>query len=210
MASQSALHRWLVVFGFVAVGALPQSAFAQPAPVEVDVLLSLTGSAGFSGQEIKKTVDLFEANVNAHGGIAGRPLKFLVHDDQTSTQLDVQLINDSISHKRAVVIGPMLSGLCSAVAPLASAGPLTYCLSPSISPPPGSYVFSNGPQQADFIATMLRYFRDRGIKRIAAITTTDGTGQDADKALAARFGDADNQRVGLERVLTPPHIWTAR
>jgi branched-chain amino acid transport system substrate-binding protein len=180
--------------------ALPPAAFAQPAPVEVDVLISLTGGAGFAGQEVKKSVDLFEANVNAHGGIAGRPLHFIVHDDQTSTQLDVQLMNDITARKRAVVIGPMLAGLCSAVAPLASAGPLDYCLSPSISPPPGSYVFSNGPQQGDLIATMLRYFRDRGIKRIAAITTTDGTGQDADKALAAHFGDADNQRAGLQLV----------
>lgn len=171
------------------------------APVELDVVLPLTGAAGFAGQDEKRAMEAFELNVNAHGGIAGRPLQIIYHDDQTNARVDVQLMTEIMTRKPAVVVGPAISGLCSAVGPLmANTGPVDYCISPSISPAKGSFVFSNGPQQSDLIATQIRYFRDRGITKIAAITSTDGTGQDADRALDAEFANADNQRAGVQLI----------
>jgi branched-chain amino acid transport system substrate-binding protein len=194
-------HRFLGSLAAAALafslGVVPAAGPAQEGPVDVDVIISLTGPGGFAGQANQKSLAVYEADVNAHGGIRGRPLHLVFHDDQTSPQLVVQLMNGIIARHPAVVVGPAFAALCNAVAPMVASGPVDYCLSPSIYPPKGSYVFSNGPSQADLIGAMVRYFRDRGIKRIAAITTTDATGQDADKALNDEFVTAENKRAGL-------------
>lgn len=185
------------IVAVASAGVLPSATRAQEPPLEIDVLISLTGPGGFAGQQNAKSLAVFEADVNARGGIRGRPLKLVIHDDQTSPQLVVQLMNGVMAKKPAVVIGPAFAALCNAVAPMVANGPVDYCLSPSIYPAKGSYVFSNGPSQADLIATEVRYFRDRGIKRIAAITTTDATGQDADKAIVEELGSPENKRAGV-------------
>ena len=181
----------------LSLGAVPAAVSAQEGPVDLDVIISLTGPGGFAGQANRKSLAVYEADVNAHGGIRGRPLRLVFHDDQTSPQLVVQLMNGIIARHPAVVVGPAFAALCNAVAPMVANGPVDYCLSPTIYPPKGSYVFSNGPSQADLIGAMVHYFRDRGIKRIAAITTTDATGQDADKAINGEFATAENKRAGL-------------
>ena len=181
----------------VALGFVPAAVPAQEGPVDLDVVISLTGPGGFAGQANRKSLGVYEASVNANGGIRGRPLHLVFHDDQTSPALVVQLMNTIIARHPAVVVGPAFAALCNAVAPMVSAGPVDYCLSPSIYPPKGSYVFSNGPSQAALIGAIVRYFRDRGIKRVAAITTTDATGQDADKAIEDEFASDDSKRAGL-------------
>ena len=181
----------------LSLGAAPAALPAQEGPVDLDVIISLTGPVGFAGQANQKSLAVFESDVNAHGGIRGRPLHLVFHDDQTSPQLVVQLMNGIIARHPAVVVGPAFAALCNAVAPMVANGPVDYCLSPSIYPPKGSYVFSNGPSQADLIGAIVHYFRDRGIKRIAAITTTDATGQDADKAINDELATADSKRAGL-------------
>jgi branched-chain amino acid transport system substrate-binding protein len=66
------------------------------------------------------------------------------------------------------------------MAPLFENGPVMYCLSPAIYPPKGSYIIAANVSTKDDMIAYLRYFRDKGWKRIARITTTDASGQDAD------------------------------
>jgi branched-chain amino acid transport system substrate-binding protein len=198
------LGRFLAWVGAVAVivsaALVPRAVPAQEAPFDLDVMLSLTGSGAFGGLTNQKSQVVFEQLVNAQGGIRGRPLHLVFHDDQTSPQLAVQLMTSIMNRHPAVVIGPAYAALCNAVAAMVPNGPVDYCLSPTIYPPKGSYVFSNGPSQADLIATMVRYYKDRGIKRVAVVTTTDATGQDADKAIAAAFALPEMKTAGVALV----------
>lgn len=189
---------WLLALALLfSAGGIPVGAFAQEPPFEIDVMISLTGPGGFGGVTNQKSMLVYMALVNAQGGIRGRPLKLVFHDDQTNPQLAVQLMNGIMARHPAVVVGPAYAALCNAVAAMVPTGPVDYCLSPSIYPPKGSYVFSNGPSQADLINTLIRYYRDRGIKRVAVITTTDATGQDADKAITAEFASPESKAAGL-------------
>jgi hypothetical protein len=80
----------LVVFALslVPIGHLS----AQPQPYEINAIVSLTGPAAFIGVSIAKTLGLVEAAANRHGGINGRPVKFVLADDQSSPQVTVQLL----------------------------------------------------------------------------------------------------------------------
>ncbi|HZT52257.1 MAG TPA: ABC transporter substrate-binding protein, partial [Stellaceae bacterium] len=106
-------------------------------------------------------------------------------DDQTSPQVAVQLVNEAIAKQPPVVFGSTISGICNAMSPLMQSGPVHWCYSPSIRPKPGGYTFTTQIASRDQQRALMTYFRARGWKRVAVITTTDASGQDAEKAITA-------------------------
>jgi branched-chain amino acid transport system substrate-binding protein len=182
MKTLAALLAGLALTGSLA---LPGSAAD---PYQFDVIAPMTGGGAFIGKGTADLVSVIEGVINKSGGIRGRPVKFVIHDDATSPQQDVQIINDIIAHKGIVVTGPDLVADCGAIAPLIkSAGPVVYCGSTGIHPDEGSYMFSCGVSTADTIAASVRYFHDRGFKKMAIMTSTDATGQDADRIIDGVF-----------------------
>ena len=164
-----------------ALAEMPQASTAAD-PYEIDAMLSLTGGGSFTGHDMSQSLAGLEDYVNRTGGIAGRPLKFNIHDDQTSPQVAVQIFNEIASKHPAVVIGPAIAATCAAVGPLVTSI-VAYCLSPSARPAPGAYVFSTSTASADQLLAIMRYFGARGINRIATLTSTDATGQDAERGI---------------------------
>lgn len=152
-------------------------------PFVIDVILPVTGPAAFLGKAQSNSLELLEQIVNKSGGVNGRPVKFTVHDDQTSPQTAVQLTNAVVASKAPVIIGSAMVAACNAMAPLAKDGPVMYCLSPAVHPPDGSYMFSSGFSTKDLLVAVMRYLRNRGWHRIATITSSDATGQDADRSI---------------------------
>jgi branched-chain amino acid transport system substrate-binding protein len=175
--------------------ALPAPA-AGETPYEISVIVSLTGAGAFLGLSQQKALTVFESSVNAHGGIKGRPLQFVFLDDQTSPQVAVQLANQVLTKRPAVVLGSSNAATCRAIAPLFANGPVNYCLIPAIHPPRG-YVFSASVDTRDMIATLVRYFRERGWTKIARVTTNDASGQDADDAFADALALTENKDVTI-------------
>jgi branched-chain amino acid transport system substrate-binding protein len=99
-------------------------------------------------------------------------------------------MNQLKSQSAPIVIGAALSALCKSIMPLvADAGPVLYCLTPAVVPAAGSYVFAVNAPSAFEEQTALRFLRERGLTRIAFITSTDASGAEADQnvALALRL-----------------------
>jgi branched-chain amino acid transport system substrate-binding protein len=191
------LLRTSVVAALLAALALPTATRAAgPAPYGIDVIVSVTGQGAFLGTSQEKALRAFQTSVNARGGIKGRPLRFTFFDDQSSPQVAVQLATQIIAKKPAVVLGTSIAATCRAIAPLFANGPVDYCLIPAIHPPRG-YVFSASVDTRDMIATLIRYFRERGWTKIARLTTNDASGQDADEAFAAAAALPENKDVTI-------------
>ena len=169
---------------------------AADGPFVIPVLLSLVGPFSPVGAPEGQTLPILESVINKSGGIKGRPVKFVVSDDQSNAQQTVLLFNQIAESKPAVVLGPGATNQCGAVAPIAAKnGPLLYCLSPGIHPDAGSYVFSSSVATSDTARVLVRYFRLHGWNRIAIITSTDGTGQDVEKQLDAILAMPENKDV---------------
>jgi branched-chain amino acid transport system substrate-binding protein len=167
---------------------LPTGAIAQDkTPYELNAILSVTGAGAFIGAPVAEALKIVEKDVNATGGIHGRPLKINELDDGSNPQVTLQLVSN-LPKSTAVFIGPMLTASCSAVVPLLLHGPVGYCSSPFLNPPAGSYMFVQGGKAPDFAVVALRYLKERGLHRIAMLNATDGTGQATDKALVDAFG----------------------
>src|ERR1700735_374498 len=111
-------------------------ATAQPAraadPYEINVILSLTGYVAFVGQTQLQSLKAMEAYVNKNGGIAGRPVSFVVADDQSNPQVTVALAPALIAKHVPIMLGPTGPDTCGAITPLAAqTGPLLYCVTPA-------------------------------------------------------------------------------
>ena len=166
-------------------------------PYDIQVILPLTGGGAFLGKGHRDSLDILAEIVNKSGGIKGRPLHFVYHDDESSPQVAVQLAGEILAQKPAVMLGSSLVAMCAAVAPLVKDGPVDYCLSPAYHPPKGSYVFSSSASAIDQTKAVMRYYRMKGWTKIATLNNTDATGQQNDKATDLVAALPENKDVKL-------------
>jgi branched-chain amino acid transport system substrate-binding protein len=171
---------------------------ADAEPFEIDVILSMTGPLTFLGKAEQETLAALEAKTNREGGIRGRPVRFVYHDDKTEPAVAIQLLNQILVKKPSIFLGSTSAASCLAMAPLlAAAGPVEYCLSPAIYPARGSYVFSASVSVRDCWIALIRYFRERGWKRLAVLSDTGLAGRDADANLVAVMDMPENKDAGI-------------
>lgn len=171
---------------------------ADTTPFELNVIAPMTGTGTFVGKEIVESLQVLEQFVNKQGGINGRPIKFVMYDDQTNPQIGVQLANEILAKKPSVILGSGIVAICSAVAALTAAnGPTQFCFSPGIHPAKGTYVFSSAVSTVDQMGAALNYFRLRGLTRIAIITSTDASGQDAENAFNEDLALPQNKALAV-------------
>ena len=189
-------HPILAGLALAALGtalAVPPAAAAEP--YQIQTILSLTGGASFLGKAEQHALQLLEKSANEQGGIQGRPVQFVFHDDQSSPQTAVQLASQIVAAKPAVEIGANLVAMCNAMVPLMRNGPVMYCLSPGIHPAAGSYAFTSSVSTVDLSRALLRFFRMKGWTRIALMTSNDASGQDAERGLDANLALPENKEI---------------
>ena len=172
-------------------------ALAQPAPLEINVILALTGPAAFIGKSELQSLQLLEGIVNKGGGIGGRPIKFVVVDDTSTAATTVQLTNGLIAKNVPVILGPTLTATCLSVGPLVKSGPIDYCFSPAIAPPAGSYQYSATASTHEDAIAIARYYREKGWTNFALMATTDASGQQFAAALDEALKLPENKSMVL-------------
>jgi len=177
----------------VALLVIPTPGRSAPEPVVIDTIVSLTGQGAFLGTSEAATLAAYEDRVNRAGGIAGRPIHFAVVDDQSSPQIAVQLTNTILAKHPAVVMGSSLVAACNAMAALMKDGPVHFCFSSGFHPAAGSYAFAYGVSTDELIAVTVKYFHERGWKKVAIITSTDASGQDGERGFDAALGTPENR-----------------
>jgi branched-chain amino acid transport system substrate-binding protein len=157
------------------------SAAVAQTTYDIPVVLSLSGPAAFLGKQEQQAIELKEKVLNQAGGIHGKPVRFVFHDDATSPQTSVQLTREVLQSKPKVVIGSTLTATCNAMAPLFESGPIMYCLSALVEPKPG-YVFTSSVSADSMAEAELRFARSRGWTRVGIVTSTDASGQQGDRS----------------------------
>jgi branched-chain amino acid transport system substrate-binding protein len=174
--------------------ALAAPAFA--APRNIDVILPLTGGAAFLGKAQQQSLLYLEAAITA-GSVKLDPVHFVFHDDQSSPQNAVQLATQIKAGNPPVILGSSVVAMCNAIAPLMKNGPVLFCFSPGIHPAPGSFVFTSGVDTRDLASSLIRYWRLKGITRVGLITSTDASGQDAERNIRAIFAEPENKDIAI-------------
>lgn len=115
----------LVAAAFLIVGC------GQKEPVRLGFIGGLTGRVADLGQDGRNGFQLAVEQVNAAGGIDGRPIEIVARDDAQDVGIARQAARELVAAKVAVIIGPMTSAMAPAV--LAEATPAGIpLLSPTV------------------------------------------------------------------------------
>jgi branched-chain amino acid transport system substrate-binding protein len=154
---------------------------AADEPYNFYAIVSLTGQSAFIGHANQVAMGAIEQMINRTGGIAGRPLHFIIEDDQSSPAVAVQLANQLFVKGVPAILGPDSAGTCVALLPMVSNGPIMYCMANAIHPPNGSYAFSANLSTKDYTAAGFRYLQAKGVRKLALLTSTDASGQDGEE-----------------------------
>ena len=194
--------RFALKFSAALATALALPAAAPPAHAadsfDIQVIMPLTGGGSFLGRGEQQSLELAEKVANAAGGIGGKQIHFVFHDDQTSPQVAVQLTNQVLAEHPSVLLGSSIVAMCSAMGPLVQAsGPVEYCLSPGIHPDKGSYVFTSSVSTLDLANAVIRYFRMKGWTKVALMFSTDASGQDAERGLKSVIDQPENKGITI-------------
>lgn len=174
---------------------------ADQGPVEMNAILPLTGPAALLGTKEAETLAVLEADVNKRGGIRGRPLKIVIQDDGSNPQVTVQLANGLIAKNVTAIVGSSVSAICRAVEPIVEkGGPVTYCLSPIVHPPNGSYMFSANVGNEAAVPVAVAYLKSRGWTKIALLMATDASGKDYEESFTAAVETPAGAGLGIVAV----------
>ncbi len=67
----------------LAAGAVPR-AFAQAKPIRIGLGMALTGGLAANGKAALMSMQMWQEEVNARGGVLGRPIELVYYDDQSN------------------------------------------------------------------------------------------------------------------------------
>jgi len=98
---------WSVV---VAAAAMSAAMAVSAQPVQVIGLVELSGAGATAGTNFNNGVKMAVKEINAAGGLAGKPIEYTAHDTQTNPGTAKALATKAIDQNAYVVIGPVFSG----------------------------------------------------------------------------------------------------
>jgi branched-chain amino acid transport system substrate-binding protein len=180
-----------------ATAVLAWSASALAAdPVRIGVALSQTGNLADSAAPYFKGLDLWREQANARGGLAGRPIEFVVYDDRSDPATAARLYEKLITDDKVNLV---ISSLGSATAATGSAVAEKHKMvmingggaAEAIQQRGFKYVFQTAARissYADGIVPMIDKYK---IKSIALVSRDYAAARDISKAIKEQIKDKD-------------------
>jgi len=101
--------------GLACAGSSAGAAPASGQPVTIGAILSITGIYAPLGEPERNALKLAERDINAHGGIDGRPLQIVIQDDEGKYDTAQQLATSFVGQHVAAIIGGSLTGSSQAI-----------------------------------------------------------------------------------------------
>jgi branched-chain amino acid transport system substrate-binding protein len=202
MKKRNGVNVRTALVAFICAIVVAASSFARAgavdAPLELQVILPLTGSNSFVGNGQRSALEVLQNLVNRGGGINGRSVRFAIHDSQSSPQIAVQLTQQYVTGQTAMFIGDSSLASCGAIAAqVAENGPVHFCLSPGLVTKPEGFSFAPGHPSSQIAGGVVTYLRARGVRRVALLVGTDATGLQMDAYFTKAFGEPHNSDLSL-------------
>lgn len=152
--------------------ALAQQAAGEP--LLIGVSGPLTGPAAQYGAQWKKGFDLALEEVNAKGGVKGRPLKVVFEDSQNDPRQAVAIAQKFVADPKILIeLGDFASPTSMAASPIYQRGGLVQLGFTNSHPDftkGGDYIWSNSTSQAEEAPYLAEYaVKDLGLKKLAVL-----------------------------------------
>lgn len=185
----------VVLLALILVGPAFSAGQGEAETVKVGAIFAVTGPASFLGAPEARTVEMLVEQINAEGGVNGKPLEVIIKDSQAGAEKAISFAKQLIEEDQVLaIIGPSTSGetmqikeLCnSAGVPLVSAA-----AAEAIVDPVAPYVFKTPQKDSYVVRWIYRTLNDMGISRVGVVAANTGFGNAGTAQLqdhAAEFG----------------------
>lgn len=189
---------------FVVTGAIAGFASAQSKePILIGASLQLSGPVAYVGEAVRQGIDLQVEQINAAGGLLGRPVKMVYRDHENVPDKAVTNVREMIERDGVVaLVGESSSGTVLAAGPVIGAAGLPWVISVATNTsitqrPENKTALRVSPfdgLQAPYVikAVLKRY------KKVALLTDTSGYGQGGRNDLLAALKAANVTAVADE------------
>jgi branched-chain amino acid transport system substrate-binding protein len=173
-------------------------------PIRIGVAGSLSDPIGLP---MKLAAELAVEEINAGGGVHGRPLELVARDDYADPDSAVFIANDLYQEGVTAVVGHVFSGPTLAAAPIYNGGPdPVVAISPSSSSPEitsaGDYTFRICPSDLTHGAILARWtYQHLGYRRGAVLYLNDQYGRGIRQTFVQEFS-----RLGGEVSAIDPYL----
>lgn len=147
---------------FAAAGLSAGSGLAAD-PVKLIDVIELSGPGAPAGTNWKNGADLAVAEINARGGILGRPVQLVHYDSQTNPGATRAAVQRAVDEDAYVVLGPIFSGPISASMPITQRAGVPQIVGGEASAftrQGNPYIFRTSLNQADAMPKLANYLRD--------------------------------------------------
>ncbi len=164
-----------------AAAALLFASSAAHAEIKIGAVLAVTGPASFLGDPEKKTLEMYVADINAHGGVNGQKIKLIVYDSggnpNKAKTFATRLIEED---KVDAAIGDSTTGATLAIMPtFEDAGVPLISLAGAVQiiQPVRKWVFKTPHTDTMACEKIFENLKKRGLTDIALISGTGGFGK---------------------------------
>jgi branched-chain amino acid transport system substrate-binding protein len=159
------------------------------------------------GAPMKRAAELAVEEINAQGGVRGRPIQLLERNDFANPDSAVFVATDLYNAGVSAVVGHLYSGQTLAAAPVYNTGEApVVALSPSSSAPEvsnqGRYTFRLCPSDLAHGAALARWVRTQlGLERGAVLYLNDDYGRGVRATFAQEFGHLQGELLSIDPYL---------
>ena len=189
----------------VTMAAPAQAQTSSKEPVLIGVSGPLTGQYAQYGAQWKKGFDYALDEINAGGGINGRPLAYVFEDSQSDPRQTVNIARKFVGDERIVVeVGDFSSAASMAASPIYQTAGLVQFGFTNSHPDftkGGDCIWSNAVNQKDEMPLLADLARDIGLKRLAVLYINSDWGRTAKDLFAEAVKARGGEVVGAEGYL---------
>jgi branched-chain amino acid transport system substrate-binding protein len=165
------------------------------APIKIGSFLTVTGPASFLGDPELKTLQMYVEDINAKGGVSGRPLELVHYDTGGNAKDAVNFVKRLIKNDNIdLLIGGTTSGDTLAVIPEVEKEGVPFislAAAVEITEPTKRWVFKVAPTDRMAAARIFEDLRKRNFTKVALITGDGGfdkSGREQILKLAPEYG----------------------
>jgi branched-chain amino acid transport system substrate-binding protein len=188
---------WVMIgpFGFAAMAA---------DPIKIGAIYPLTGSVAYNGQSKQHGAKIAEEEINARGGIMGRPIQLIVEDGQCKPADSVNAAEKLIvKDKVPVIAGAFCSGATAAVIPVIERYKIPFVSgvssNPALTAERKDFFFRACPHEGMYAPSMSTLMVDKmKAKNLAFIAVNEDWGRGTTKTFTEAVEKAGGKVVTVE------------
>ena len=177
---------------------------ARAADLLVGVMVPTSGSEATYGKDMENAIRVAADQINAKGGVLGMQVATVTQDDACDPQQAVNAASKLVSQNVAGVVGGYCSGSTLPTLKIFGDAGLPFIIpaansSKLVGANPGDMFMINSPA-GDQVTTAVRFFKEKGVKRLAIVNEGDAYSADLANLTRDAWTKEGGQVVAFEVV----------